>query len=192
MPSARRCLSAAELRPEDAAWLGNCWELSAARGRSSDAFGKHPRSGCGCGDLRGSIGRGQAVNRVLPALFGFSAAGALGRSLDLIAPEHLRAAHWRGFDDAMASGVQKLQGRPTLTRALHKSGRKVYVGMTLLSLRSTASRMERSPWRATSRSGSHSRRSDKPKPPARDDGDPAWLVWPVLDRDQGVRQKNSV
>ena len=30
----------------------------------------------------------------------------------------------------MANGVLKLQGRPTLTRALHKSGRKLYVEMT--------------------------------------------------------------
>ena len=64
------------------------------------------------------------------ALFRFSAAEALGVVLDLISPEHLRAAHWRGFDDAMASGVQKLQGRPTLTCALHKRGRKLYVEMT--------------------------------------------------------------
>jgi signal transduction histidine kinase len=42
----------------------------------------------------------------------------------------LRAAHWRGFDAAMTSGTMKLQGRPTLTRALHKSGRKLYVEMT--------------------------------------------------------------
>ena len=30
----------------------------------------------------------------------------------------------------MANVVLKLQGRPTLTRALHKSGRKLYVEMT--------------------------------------------------------------
>ena len=30
----------------------------------------------------------------------------------------------------MANGVPKLQGRPTLTRALHKSGRKLYIEMT--------------------------------------------------------------
>ncbi len=30
----------------------------------------------------------------------------------------------------MANGVMKLQGRPTLTRALHKSGRRLYVEMT--------------------------------------------------------------
>ena len=78
-------------------------------------------------DRSGRIAR---WNRASAALFGFSAAEALGQSLDLIVPGHLRAAHWRGFDDAMANGVLKLQGRPTLTRALHKSGRKLYIEMT--------------------------------------------------------------
>ena len=78
-------------------------------------------------DQSGRIAR---WNRASAALFGFSDAEALAQSLDLIVPDHLRAAHWRGFDDAMANGVLKLQGRPTLTRALHKSGRKLYVEMT--------------------------------------------------------------
>ena len=78
-------------------------------------------------DQSGRIAR---WNRASAALFGFSAAEALGQSLDLIVPGHLRAAHWHGFDDAMANGVLKLQGRPTLTRALHKSGRKLYIEMT--------------------------------------------------------------
>jgi PAS domain S-box-containing protein len=69
-------------------------------------------------------------NRSSAALFGYSADEALGQSLDLIIPEHLRAAHWGGFETAMTKGVMKLQGRPTLTRALHKSGRKLYVEMT--------------------------------------------------------------
>lgn len=69
-------------------------------------------------------------NRASTSMFGFSAEEALGRSLDLIIPEHLRASHWSGFNAAMATGVTKLQGRPTLTRALHKSGRKLYVEMT--------------------------------------------------------------
>lgn len=69
-------------------------------------------------------------NDACRALFGYSAEEALGQSLDLIIPEHLRAAHWKGFDAAMASGATKLQGRPTLTRAVHKSGRKLYVEMT--------------------------------------------------------------
>ncbi len=69
-------------------------------------------------------------NRAATALFGFSAEEALGQSLDLVIPERLRAAHWRGFDAAMASGALKLAGRPTLTRGAHKSGRKLYVEMT--------------------------------------------------------------
>ncbi|WP_316215101.1 PAS domain S-box protein [Bradyrhizobium sp. SZCCHNR2035] len=69
-------------------------------------------------------------NPAASALFGYSAEEALGRGLDLIIPEHLRDAHWRGFEAAMTSGAMKLQGRPTLTRALHKSGRKLYTEMT--------------------------------------------------------------
>ena len=71
-----------------------------------------------------------AGNRASTALFGFHAEEALGQSLDLIIPEHLRASHWRCFEVAIATGAMKLQGRPTLTRALHKSGRKLYVEMT--------------------------------------------------------------
>src|SRR6195256_2060516 len=69
-------------------------------------------------------------NRAAAALFGYSAAQALGQNLDLIIPEHLRAAHWRGFEAAMTNGVMKLQGRPTVTRAMHQTGRKLYVEMT--------------------------------------------------------------
>lgn len=77
--------------------------------------------------------RGGDIRRWNPAaaaLFGFSAAEALGRNLDLIIPEHLREAHWAGFNAAMERGQLKLGGRPTLTRGLHKSGRKLYVEMT--------------------------------------------------------------
>jgi PAS domain S-box-containing protein len=78
-------------------------------------------------DRSGNIAR---WNRAATALFGFSSEEALGQSLDLIIPEHLRAAHWRGFEAAMTSGAMKLQGRPTLTRAMHKTGRKLYVELT--------------------------------------------------------------
>jgi PAS domain S-box-containing protein len=74
-------------------------------------------------------------NRASSALFGFSAEEALGQNLDLIIPEHLRAAHWKGFETAIASGAMKLAGRPTLTRALHKAGRKLYIEMTFALVR---------------------------------------------------------
>jgi PAS domain S-box-containing protein len=69
-------------------------------------------------------------NAAAVAMFGYTAAEAIGQSLDLMIPEHLRKAHWRGFDAAMASGKTRLGGRPTLTRGLHKSGQKLYVEMS--------------------------------------------------------------
>ena len=74
-------------------------------------------------------------NRGSTALFGYPAEEALGQSVDLIIPEHLRAGHWRGFNAAMSKGALKLQGRSTLTRALHKSGRRLYVEMTFAVVR---------------------------------------------------------
>jgi PAS domain S-box-containing protein len=69
-------------------------------------------------------------NHASSSLFGYSTQEALGQRVDLIIPGHLRAAHWSGFNTAMTKGVTKLQGRPTLTRALHKSGQRLYVEMS--------------------------------------------------------------
>ena len=85
-----------------------------------------------CADRSGVMVR---WNRASSALFGYSAEEALGSNLDLIIPEHLRNAHWKGFGAAIESGTMKLQGRPTLTRALHKSGSKLYVEMTFALVR---------------------------------------------------------
>ena len=75
-------------------------------------------------------GRIERWNAAAAALFGFTADEALGASLDIIIPERLRAAHWKGFDAAMASGATRLSGRPTVTRGLRKDGAKLYVEMT--------------------------------------------------------------
>jgi PAS domain S-box-containing protein len=75
-------------------------------------------------DRAGSI---RMWNRAAEAIFGFTAVEANGASLDMIIPERLRAAHWHGFDAAIESGTLSLSGRATLTRALHRSGRPVYV-----------------------------------------------------------------
>jgi PAS domain S-box-containing protein len=74
-------------------------------------------------------------NAAAAALFGYSVAEAVGQSLNLIIPEHLQKAHWRAFEAAMTTGVMRLQGRPTLTRAKHQSGRKLYVEMTFALVR---------------------------------------------------------
>ena len=88
-----------------------------------------------CADRSGAIVR---WNRASTALFGYSAGEAIGQSVDLVIPEHLRAPHWSGFDAAMAKGATKLEGRPTLTRALHKSGRRLYVEMSFAIVKGDA------------------------------------------------------
>jgi PAS domain S-box-containing protein len=60
-------------------------------------------------------------------LFGYTAAEAIGQSLDLIIPPRLRDAHWQGYRRAMATGRTRLGGKAMLTRATHKDGSKVYV-----------------------------------------------------------------
>jgi PAS domain S-box-containing protein len=61
------------------------------------------------------------------ALFGYASSEAVGHSLDLIIPEHLRAAHWRGYHQAIAAGHTRLGDKAMLTRATHKDGSKLYV-----------------------------------------------------------------
>ena len=75
-------------------------------------------------------GKIQLWNRAAAVLFGYEAAEALGRSIDIIVPERLREPHWRGFEAAMSSGTLKLSGRPTLTRAVHKDGSRLYIEMS--------------------------------------------------------------
>jgi PAS domain S-box-containing protein len=60
------------------------------------------------------------------AMFGYSAAEAIGQNLDFIIPEHLRARHWEGYARAIAAGRTRPDARPMLTRATHKDGSKLY------------------------------------------------------------------
>lgn len=77
----------------------------------------------------------QIWNHAAADLFGFRPDEAIGRSLDIIIPEHLRQARWKGFQQAVASGVTK-HGREALkTRATHKTGQKVYVSLAFAVLK---------------------------------------------------------
>jgi PAS domain S-box-containing protein len=61
------------------------------------------------------------------ALFGYDAEDAIGRSLDIIVPEHLRPAHWTGYRRALAAGHVRPDAKPMRTRAVHKDGSRLYV-----------------------------------------------------------------
>jgi PAS domain S-box-containing protein len=116
-------------------------------------------------------------------LFGFSAEDALGQSLDLIIPHHLRDAHWRGFDAAMATGALKLAGRPTLTRARAKSGRRLYIEMTFALVSNAAQ-----PEGAIAMARDVTERVEKERAQAKSDGatcPPATISRRALDQNHG-------
>ena len=70
-------------------------------------------------------------NAAADRLFGFTKTDALGKSLDLIIPERLRARHWAGFDKAMATG-ETSPGRDLLrVPAVHKDGRALSIAFTV-------------------------------------------------------------
>lgn len=69
-------------------------------------------------------------NRGAELLFGYPAAEALGRSLDIIIPERLRAAHWDAFDRSVQMGHTKHVDRVLTTRSAHKNGDKLYVDLS--------------------------------------------------------------
>jgi len=71
----------------------------------------------------------QIWNNAAVDLFGYLPKEAIGRSLDIIIPEHLRHAHWESFGIAVASGHTKHGRRALKTRATHKAGQKLYVSL---------------------------------------------------------------
>jgi len=58
------------------------------------------------------------------ATFGYSAAEAVGQSLDLIIPEKLRQRHWDGYHQVMSSGQSKYGSQLLSVPALHKEAEK--------------------------------------------------------------------
>jgi PAS domain S-box-containing protein len=69
-------------------------------------------------------------NRGAEVLFGFSAAEALGSTLDLIVPAKFWRGHEQGFRRACASGSLRLAGQVMTTRSNHRHGCRLYVDFT--------------------------------------------------------------
>lgn len=69
-------------------------------------------------------------------LFGYTADEALGRSLDLIVPERLRARHWEGYERVMQTGHSRYGESDVLAvPALRKDGGAISVEFTIVPLR---------------------------------------------------------
>src|SRR5688572_17579348 len=85
----------------------------------------------------GTNGTIQEWNAAAEALFGHSAADAIGQSLDLIVPERFREAHWKGFDRALGDGDTKYRGQALPTRSVRKDGSDFYVELTFAIIHDT-------------------------------------------------------
>ena len=71
--------------------------------------------------------------------WGFPAAAAPGRPLDLIIPENLRARHWAGFRHTMETGTSRYgHGDLLSVPGLTKDGGRISVEFTIVLLRGEA------------------------------------------------------
>lgn len=89
-------------------------------------------------DLEGII---RVWNGGAEKVFGWSAAEAVGQSLDLIIPERMRKAHWDGFNQALERGGVKPGRTSMITRSLHKSVEFIYVDMSFEMVRDESGKM---------------------------------------------------
>lgn len=69
-------------------------------------------------------------------IFGFTREDAMGRSLDIIIPENLRARHWDGYHRTMATGESRYGEADLLAvPGLRNDGSRVSVEFTIVMLK---------------------------------------------------------
>jgi PAS domain S-box-containing protein len=91
------------------------------------------------GDAEGII---RLWNAAAEAVFGFTAAEAVGRSMDLIIPERLRGRHWDGYRRVMATGTSRYgPGDLLAVPAIRKDGSAISVEFTIQMLKDEAGRI---------------------------------------------------
>lgn len=68
-------------------------------------------------------------------IFGFTAADAVGQSLDIIVPENLRARHWQGWAHAVETGRSRYgEGELLSVPAITADGMRISVEFTIVLL----------------------------------------------------------
>lgn len=77
-------------------------------------------------------------NQGAQRIFGFSAAQALGQSLDLIIPEKLRVRHWQGYHKTMASGETRYGTALLAVPAMRQGGERLSSEFSIVMLKDAA------------------------------------------------------
>ncbi len=81
-------------------------------------------------------------NRGCEETFGWTAAEALGKSMDLIIPERLRGRHWDGWGKVMESGVTRYGKDVLAVPAARKDGGALSIEFTIALFRDADGRIE--------------------------------------------------
>lgn len=75
------------------------------------------------------------------AIFGYTAAEAIGQSLDVIIPERLRERHWEGYRRVMATGITRYSRELLAVPALRKDGTRISLEFTLVLIHDAEGRL---------------------------------------------------
>jgi PAS domain S-box-containing protein len=70
-------------------------------------------------------------NPAATRIFGFSQDEALGKSLDLIIPERLKARHWEGYHKTMGTGITRYGADLLRVPAVNKAGTPMSIAFTV-------------------------------------------------------------
>ena len=73
-------------------------------------------------------------NPACERMFGHSEAEVLGKTMDMIIPERLRARHWEGYHKTMATGITKYGTDVLRVPAVDKQGRTMSIAFTVAML----------------------------------------------------------
>lgn len=80
-------------------------------------------------------------NAAAESLFGYRAAEAIGRTLDLIVPPDYRARHWAGYRAAMEAADGNIDHSSFNIPALHRNGTVIRVEVRLLVVHDSRNRV---------------------------------------------------
>ena len=86
----------------------------------------------------GLTGRAILWDDAAEAMFGRSHQEAVGASLDFMIPEKLRARHWEGFRQVVASGETQYGGWTLAVPALRADGTRISIEFTMALLKDEA------------------------------------------------------